>query len=100
MNSAAMARSNTVLLQKCGNVAELIMNRPEVLNAENWQMAVDFHAALEELEADKEVRAVIVSGAGRAFSSGIDLKALSEGEQKIDWFRAFDEAIRRLEQLD
>ncbi|MBZ5603201.1 MAG: enoyl-CoA hydratase/isomerase family protein, partial [Acidobacteriia bacterium] len=34
------------------------------------------------------------------FSSGIDLKALSRGEIEIDWFRAFDEAMRRLEQLD
>jgi enoyl-CoA hydratase len=94
-----MTRSNTVLLEKRGNIAELVMNRPEVLNAENWQMAHDFHAALDELEASEEVRAVIVTGAGRAFSSGIDLKALAAGELGIEWFRSFDEAVRRLEQL-
>ena len=94
-----MTRGNTVFLEKRGNIAELVMNRPEVLNAENWQMAHDFHAVLDELESSDEVRAVIVTGAGRAFSSGIDLKALSAGELGIDWFRSFDEAVRRLEQL-
>jgi enoyl-CoA hydratase len=95
-----MTRSSTVYLEKKGSIAELILNRPEVLNAENWQMAHDFHAALDELEAAGEVCAVIVSGQGRAFSSGVDLNALSRGELKIDWFRNFDEAMRRLEQLD
>jgi enoyl-CoA hydratase/carnithine racemase len=95
-----MTRGNTVYLERRGKVAELVMNRPEVLNAENWQMAHDFHAVLDELEAASDLRAVVVTGQGRAFSSGIDLKALSLGEQKIDWFRCFDEAIRRLEQLE
>jgi enoyl-CoA hydratase len=95
-----MTRSSTVNLERKGSIAELILNRPEVLNAENWQMAHDFHAALDELEAAGEVCAVIVSGQGRAFSSGVDLNALSRGELKIDWFRNFDEAMRRLEQLD
>jgi len=91
---------NTVYLEKRGPIAELVMNRPEVLNAENWQMAHDFHAALDELEKSSEIRAVIVSGAGRSFSSGIDLKALSAGLIDIEWFRSFDGAVRRLEQLD
>jgi enoyl-CoA hydratase len=95
-----MTRGNTVYLERRGNVADLVMNRPEVLNAENWQMAHDFHAVLDELEAANDVLAVVVSGKGRAFSSGIDLKALSAGEQSIEWFRRFDEAIRRVEQLD
>jgi enoyl-CoA hydratase len=95
-----MTRGNTVYLERREHVAEVVLNRPEVLNAENWQMAHDFHAVLGELEVANDVRAVIVSGQGRAFSSGIDLKALSAGEQKIDWFRSFDEAVRRLEMLD
>src|SRR5579883_2983386 len=89
-----------VLLEKRGHIADLTFNRPECLNAENWQMAHDFHAALDEIEKSPEIKAVIVSGKGRAFSSGIDLKSLSRGEIEIDWFRAFDEAMRRLEQLE
>ncbi|HEY6306980.1 MAG TPA: enoyl-CoA hydratase/isomerase family protein [Candidatus Angelobacter sp.] len=95
-----MSRTGAVHLEIRDNIAELVMNRPEVLNAENWQMAHDFHAALDGLEKNNDVHAVIVTGAGRAFSSGIDLKALADGESGIDWFRSFDEAMRRLEQLD
>jgi enoyl-CoA hydratase/carnithine racemase len=93
-------RSNAIYLEKRGNLAELVMNRPEVLNAENWQMAHEFHAALDEIEKSPAIRAVVVSGQGRSFSSGVDLGALSAGDLKIDWFRSFDEAMRRLEQLD
>ena len=98
--TAAGARPGAIQLEKRGSIAELVMNRPEVLNAENWQMAHDFHAALDDLEKSSDIRAVIVTGQGRSFSSGVDLRALSAGELKIDWFRSFDEAMRRLEQLD
>jgi len=97
---AQMTRSNAVYIERRGHIAELIMNRPEVLNAENWQMAHDFHAALDEIEKSSGIRAVVVSGQGRSFSSGVDLRALSSGDLKIGWFRRFDEAMRRLEQLD
>ena len=95
-----MTRNSTVYLETRGSVAELVMNRPEVLNAKNWQMADDFHAVLDELEAAPHVRVVIVTGKGGSFSTGIDMNALAAGELKIDWFRRFDEAVRRLEQLD
>jgi enoyl-CoA hydratase/carnithine racemase len=95
-----MTRTSAMYLEVRGSIAELVMSRPEVLNAENWQMAHDFHAALEQLERSPEVRAVIVRGEGRSFSSGVDLKALSAGDLKLDWFRSFDEAMLRLERLD
>jgi enoyl-CoA hydratase/carnithine racemase len=98
--AAAGAQSKAIQLEKRGRLAELAMNRPEVLNAENWQMAHDLHAALDEIEKSQGIEAVIVTGRGRSFSSGVDLRALSAGELKIDWFRSFDEAMRRLELLD
>ncbi len=97
---AAGAKAKTVLLEKRGHIAEVTLNRPEILNAEDWAMAHDFHAVLDELEKSKEIRAVILTGAGRAFSSGIDLRQLSQGKLAIDWFRSFDRAMRRVEQLD
>lgn len=63
-------------------------------------MAHAFHRALDQFEKNRETRAVVVRGAGPSFSSGVDLNALSSGELSIEWFRAFDEALRRLEQLD
>jgi len=95
-----MTSTSAAYLEKHGNIARLILNRPEVLNAENWQMARDFHVALSQVEEDGDIKAVVVTGAGRAFSSGIDRKALAAGELKGDWFRSFDEAMRRLEQLN
>ncbi len=94
-----MPTSKTIYLEQDGQVAELIMNRPEILNAHDAQAIREFHDALDEIERSKGIRAVVVTGVGRAFSTGIDLKALSTGQIKIDWFRRFDEAVRRLEQL-
>src|SRR5262249_7834001 len=92
--------SSAVCLERRGAIAEITLNRPEVLNAENWAMARELHAVLDELYASKEIRAVIVTGRGRAFSSGVDLKALANGELGIEWFRSFDEAMLRIERLD
>jgi enoyl-CoA hydratase/carnithine racemase len=67
---AQLTRSDAVYLERRGHIAELVLNRPAVLNAENWQMAEAFHAALDELEKAAEIRAVVVTGQGRSFSSG------------------------------
>ena len=56
-------------------VAWIELNRPDALNAWNTELGDDLHAAVTEVAADDEVRAVVVTGAGRAFSSGADLKA-------------------------
>ena len=63
---------NTILVEKKNHVAILTFNRPEKLNAMNLQMKKESHRALNELEADDDVRVVIMTGAGRAFSSGHD----------------------------
>ena len=57
-----------------GNVGILTLNRPDSLNAWNTQMRADFRAAAAELEADPEVRCIVLTGEGRAFSAGADLK--------------------------
>lgn len=79
--------------------AEVAFNRPHVLNAANCQWMEDLHAVLDELEAAHSLRCVIVSGRGRAFSTGIDLKALAGGEIQIGWFHRWEEAMRRIEML-
>jgi 2-(1,2-epoxy-1,2-dihydrophenyl)acetyl-CoA isomerase len=56
-----------------GGAAKLELNRPERLNAWNDQLSTDLLAALNAAADDPDVRAVLVSGAGRAFSSGADL---------------------------
>ncbi len=95
-----MANTGVVYCQKRGKLAEVVFNRPEVLNAANWEWVNQFRRVLEELEHAPERRAVVVYGEGRSFSTGVDLNALAAGELGLDWFRCFDENVRRLEQLE
>lgn len=61
-----------------GHVAVIRMDREERLNALGVELVEDVAAALNEVEADPEVRAVVLAGAGRAFSSGGDLADVGE----------------------
>ena len=56
-------------------VATIVLNRPDALNAWTRQLGDDMLAALEQAAAEPDVRAVVFTGAGRAFSSGADLKS-------------------------
>lgn len=60
-------------LYRCGAAAKLEMNRPERLNAWNKELGLALRDTVADLAADNSVRAVLVTGAGRAFSSGADL---------------------------
>src|ERR1700727_1880131 len=64
----------TVNLYRRGAGAKIELNRPERMNAWSDQFALDLLAAIREVTDNPEVRAVVVTGAGRAFSSGADLK--------------------------
>jgi enoyl-CoA hydratase/carnithine racemase len=66
--------SDAVLLEIDGNVATVSFNRPDRLNAWNWEMGAELHRRMEEIAANPEVRAVILRGNGRAFCAGVDLK--------------------------
>lgn len=54
-------------------VARIVLDRPEALNPLSLTMAREVRAALDDAEADAQIRAVLITGAGRAFSSGADL---------------------------
>ena len=78
--SESDSRFETVNVRLADGVATVELNRPEALNAWNAQLGLDLLSALRLLAADDAVRAVLVTGAGRAFSSGADLKDISGGE--------------------
>ncbi len=61
-----------------GNVAKIILSRPEVFNSFNRDMALGLQGFLDECEQKKEVRAVYITGAGKAFSAGQDLAEVVE----------------------
>jgi len=71
-------RFQTIAVEKIGAVARLTLNRPERANALNAAMLAEIATALDEIENDADVRALIVRGAGAAFSSGFDLKEQME----------------------
>lgn len=64
----------TILYEKRAAVGYLTLNRPERLNALNGQLLGEFREALDAIEDDPEVRVVILTGAGRAFSAGFDIE--------------------------
>ena len=65
----------TVIWEQTGGVGRLTLNRPETLNAWTAQFGGEMKQVIEGEAADDSVRAVLVTGAGRGFSSGADLKA-------------------------
>jgi enoyl-CoA hydratase len=84
----------TVILAKEKGIATITLNRPEVLNAINSQLRHDLRAAVEEVRKDKEIRVLLITGAGdKAFSAGRDLKEYSEYKTPPieDWGRRLNE---------
>ena len=69
---------NYVIYKKEGSIGWVIFNRPDSLNAFNTRLGEEARLALEECERDEEVRVVIITGAGRAFCAGDDLKTPAE----------------------
>ena len=68
----------TMLIDKSDGVMTVTLNRPERLNAFNMAMAKDWFTVLDYVDADDDVRALIVTGAGRGFCAGADLSGGAE----------------------
>jgi len=68
-----------IMLDKSDGVATITLNRPEAMNALSHELRSQLFDACQTIAADKNIRAVIVTGAGkRAFTAGLDLKELGE----------------------
>jgi enoyl-CoA hydratase/carnithine racemase len=81
MNAEPSAlEGGVVRYRSADGMAEVMLNRPEVLNAINGAMHRGILAALDRAAEDDAVRAVVLRGSGRAFSAGGDLKAVAAGE--------------------
>jgi len=72
----------TLLLEIRDGIATITLNRPEVYNAFNDPQSYELQDALKKVEKDETVRVVVLTGAGKAFSSGQDLKAAMEGGKR------------------
>ena len=63
-----------IIYKKKEGIATIKLNRPKVLNAMNKRLWLDLQDALEDVKNDPEIKALIITGEGRAFSTGADLK--------------------------
>jgi enoyl-CoA hydratase/carnithine racemase len=72
----AMAYDN-ILYEVSGQMATITLNRPEVMNAISPALENELHQALDQADTDDQVRAIILTGAGRAFSAGYDSLAMN-----------------------
>ena len=90
----------TMYSETRGEIASLVLNRPQVLNCANEQWARDLNTLVDELAGNDRLRVVIVRGAGRAFCSGIDITALSRGEISMTFFRNWEAALAKIEAMD
>jgi len=87
-----------ITYEKSESIATIRLNRPKVLNAMNKQLWMDIQAALEDSRTDSDVKVVIFTGAGRAFSSGADLKESKNRslEAYRDYLNELQEASRKI----
>lgn len=87
-----------IIYEKNQSIACIKLNRPKVLNAMNKQLWVEFQDALEDVRSDGKIKALIITGEGRAFSTGADLKESKTRsiEDYRDYLVELQEASRKL----
>ena len=81
MSQGAPATAPVLLESVHGGVALLVLNRPERMNALNNELATALYGALERIAQDDSIRAVVLTGAGRAFCAGGDLAVIGKGRE-------------------
>ena len=84
----------TIIVERSGGIARITLNRPDSLNAWNAEFGQELGSAVADLSADAAVRAVGITGAGRAFSSGADLKG--ERSQTDDGMPDLSSGLREI----
>jgi 2-(1,2-epoxy-1,2-dihydrophenyl)acetyl-CoA isomerase len=106
MSSTAM--SSTVRVERFDRVALVELNRPDVLNAVDTELRRALGAALDAIARDDAVGVVVLTGAGRAFSSGADLKSAASNPDKsfrrtahtlVHDFQPLFECIARMDKI-
>ncbi|MDX1673952.1 MAG: enoyl-CoA hydratase-related protein [Longimicrobiales bacterium] len=98
-----MSDDSTIVVKRDGNLGWIRINRPERLNALVGDMRERIHDALVQLDDEPEIRCVAITGSGRAFSTGGDVRYMAELAEAgdDDAFRELVEAgIRVIKQID
>ena len=89
----------SVRLEIDGSVARITLNRPEVLNAGDPGWVAELTDVVARVGALRELRVAVITGAGRAFSTGVDLRSLAAGEMTLPHFVAWEDAMTAIERM-
>jgi enoyl-CoA hydratase/carnithine racemase len=94
----------TIVYEKAPPRATVTLNRPDVLNAFDFRMLRELARAFEDASWDDEIRVVVVTGTGRAFCVGADLKSwgadlVGNSREYWKWFGAFEDMHDRLRKI-
>lgn len=93
----------SILIRNEGAVRTIVLNRPEVFNSFDREMGKAFQAALDEAAADPSVRCVVITGAGKAFCAGQDLKEVTAPDapdftEIVE--KTYNESVRRIRNME
>ena len=96
-----MLNYETIILEVSNGIARLTLNRPEVFNAFNEQQSTEVTDALKQCEKDQSVRVLVITGAGKAFCSGQDLKAIAGSKRSLSesLYKRYNPMIRAIRNL-
>jgi enoyl-CoA hydratase/carnithine racemase len=73
-----------IILEKKAPIAKITLNRPEALNALSPTLLNELKQALDDVEQDQQIKVVVLTGSGRAFCAGADLKFMAQAQQNRD----------------
>ena len=83
-----------------GKIVRVTLNRPRLLNAMHHGAVCELDSIVDLINKNDDIRIVALMGAGRAFSTGIDLKDLASGKIDVGYHVPWERALRRLETMD
>jgi len=94
-----------IILEKKENIATITLNRPEARNALDQKLISEFKQAIEDIRKDKEIRVVVITGAGTAFCSGVDISILAPLQGMLsselrEFIRGWQKVFNSLEDME
>lgn len=89
----------SLLVAQDGHIVTLTFNKPEKKNPLSQELVNELLWALDDAEADDEVRVIILTGAGNAFSAGADLKGMTAERGKLEKKGEFDDLLLRFDTM-
>jgi enoyl-CoA hydratase/carnithine racemase len=89
----------SVRLDLDGPVARITLDRPRVLNAGDPAWVAELGDAVARVGANRDLRVAVITGAGRAFCTGVDLDALAAGDMTLPHFVAWEDAMTAIERM-